>query len=463
MALATTREEVSVGWRPWRTLVGLIGDETHRVAYGAFAIRIAGAGLMFVSQTLLARWMGGHEFGNYVYVCAWLTLVSDLVHFGLPLTAQRYVPQYSQPGGFALLRGYLVAGPVLAFGAAAIAAVMCAAAVYLLRDSIEPDLLWPFYFACLALPVYSLTFMLDAIARAYNRIHLALVPAYIARPLLLIAAAMIACAAGFSIGATLICGFLAASAWICALGQVVQVSRSLSEVVPSGEKTFALRQWVSMALPMLLVWGMYTLLTTTDVLVLKQFRPAEEVAHYYAASKTLALVAVVYFAVGAASAHRFAALHVAGDRAGLADFAARMVRFTFWPSLALIAVLLAIGRPVLDLFGPDFSDGYPVMGVLAVGLLARASVGPAERLVNMAGEQRICAAAYAIAFLVNVAGCFVLAPRFGGEGAAAATAMAFVTESLLLAAIARRKLGLSLFVLQKPARMRIFRSSYRSS
>jgi hypothetical protein len=41
--------------------------------------------------------------------------------------------------------------------------------------------------------------------------------------------------------------------------------------------------------------------------------------------------------------------------------------------------------------------------------------------------------------------------------------MAFVTESLLLAAIARRKLGLSLFVLQKPARMRIFRSSYRSS
>jgi O-antigen/teichoic acid export membrane protein len=98
-----------------------------------------------------------------------------------------------------------------------------------------------------------------------------------------------------------------------------------------------------------------------------------------------------------------------------------------------------------------------------VGLLARASVGPAERLVNMAGEQRICAAAYAIAFLVNIAGCFVLAPRFGGEGAAAATAMAFVTESLLLAAIARRKLGLSLFILQKPARMRVFRSGYRRS
>ena len=58
------------------------------------------------------------------------------------------------------------------------------------------------------------------------------------------------------------------------------------------------------------------LLTYTDVLVLRQFRPPEEVAHYYAAAKTLALVAFIYFSVSAAVAHRFAAYHVAGDRAG---------------------------------------------------------------------------------------------------------------------------------------------------
>ena len=66
------------------------------------------------------------------------------------------------------------------------------------------------------------------------------------------------------------------------------------------------------------MWGFYTLLTTTDVLVLQQFRPADEVAHYYAAAKTLTLVTFVYFAVSASAAHRFAAYHVAGDRAGLA-------------------------------------------------------------------------------------------------------------------------------------------------
>jgi O-antigen/teichoic acid export membrane protein len=86
------------------------------------------------------------------------------------------------------------------------------------------------------------------------------------------------------------------------------------------------------------------------------------------------------------------------------------------------------------------------MAVLAVGQLARASVGPAERLLNMVGQQNRCALAYFAAFAVNILGCVALAPRFGGMGAAVATAAAFVTEAALLALIARRSVGVWLFV-----------------
>ena len=131
------------------------------------------------------------------------------------------------------------------------------------------------------------------------------------------------------------------------------------------------------------------------MLVLRQFRPPEEVAHYYAAAKTLALVAFIHFSVAAAVAHRFAAYHVAGDRKALAAFAASTVRWTFWPSLLAIALILALGKPMLWLFGPSFDAGYPLMFILAIGLLARAAVGPAERVLNMLGEQRLCALVYA--------------------------------------------------------------------
>ena len=102
---------------------------------------------------------------------------------------------------------------------------------------------------------------------------------------------------------------------------------------------------------------------------------------------------------------------------------ASSVRWTFWPSLAATVLILALGRPLLWLFGPSFVAGYPLMFILAVGLLARASIGPAERLLNMLGEQRVCMAVYATAFATNLGLCLLLAPRLGTVGAAIATAL----------------------------------------
>ena len=87
------------------------------------------------------------------------------------------------------------------------------------------------------------------------------------------------------------------------------------------------------------------------------------------------------------------------------------------------------------------------MFILSVGMLARAAVGPAERLLNMLGERKQCAAIYALAFAVNLALCFVLIPRIGIEGAAAATSTALIVESICLYCVAKRRLGFHVFLL----------------
>jgi O-antigen/teichoic acid export membrane protein len=419
---------------------------TQKMAGVAFAIRIVSAGIVFVSQILLARWMGGHQFGSYVYVWTWLLLAGDLVHLGLPLTAQRFVPEYTEAQSFELLRGYLAGSRRLTLAAGVVTALLGVFVIYVMDDAFDSTLFVPFYFACLALPAYVLIFMTDGIARSYNWINLALLPAYVVRPLLLIAGVMALHVAGVKLDAGTVLGVLAAAAWAAVLVQTFQIRRRLRGVVPAGAKRFERRRWLTVAFPMIFVWGLYTLLTSTDVLVLKHFRPAEEVGHYYAAAKVLALVSMIYFAVAASAAHRFTIYHVSGDREGLARFAASTVRWTFWLSLVFTVVLLTIGQPLLSLFGPDFVAGYPVMGILAIGMLARASVGPAERLLSMLGHQRACIAAYAAAFAFNLGTCLLLASSLGAIGAAIATAGGFVVESILLFFIARRSLGLHLFV-----------------
>jgi Na+-driven multidrug efflux pump len=85
--------------------------------------------------------------------------------------------------------------------------------------------------------------------------------------------------------------------------------------------------------------------------------------------------------------------------------------------------------------------GYDVMFILAIGMLARAAVGPAERLLNMLGERKPCAIVYAIAFAINLTLCIVLIPHIGIDGAAVATSAALIAESAMFYGAAKRRLG----------------------
>jgi O-antigen/teichoic acid export membrane protein len=227
---------------------------------------------------------------------------------------------------------------------------------------------------------------------------------------------------------------------------MIVLNRRLAGLIPAGPKAHDVRFWIATALPILMAESFYLLLTHADLLMLQQFRSPEDVAVYYAAVKTLALVAFIYFSIAATTAHRVAAYHAAGDREGLANFMLRASHLTFWPSLVATALLLAFGKPLLALFGQQFTAGYHLMLILAVGLLARSAIGPMERFLNVIGEQRVCAMIYGGAFVVNIVLCFVLIPPLGAAGAAIAISTALVIETIALIVVARRRLGFNFFV-----------------
>src|SRR5262245_38270738 len=111
----------------------LAGDHgvARRMAGTAFVIRVVSAAVVFLSQILLARWMGSFEFGIYVYVWTWLLLLGDVVHLGLPLAAQRHIPEYTQQNNLDFLRGYLIGSRWLTFGLGTAAAIVGALIVHI--------------------------------------------------------------------------------------------------------------------------------------------------------------------------------------------------------------------------------------------------------------------------------------------------------------------------------------------
>lgn len=428
----------------------LRGDGDHavttRTAGAAYVIRVASAGAVYFSQIVLARWMGNTEFGIYVYVWTWVLLAADVIHLGLPLAAQRLIPAYKASNDDDRLRAFLFGSWRVVFALAVAGAILAAALVTVLKPHLPPAEVTPLYLACLALPFVSICIQLDGVARSYNWIGLALTPHFFWRPFLIVALVGAAIALGLEADAVTVMTVIVIAAAATSIAHVAILMRRLTGVVPRGARRYEIRSWLATSTPMILVWGFYTLLTYTDVIMLQQFRPPEDIAHYYGAARTLMMVSFVAFSVSAASGHHFSRYHIAGDHEGLANFVAKTVRWTFWPSLAATIAILAAGWPLLRLFGPDFVGAYPAMFVLALGPLARASVGPAERLLTMANSQRACALVYAAAFTVNLAGCALLIPAHGILGAAAATSAAMLFESAALFFVVRRRLGIHTFI-----------------
>jgi O-antigen/teichoic acid export membrane protein len=279
--------------------------------------------------------------------------------------------------------------------------------------------------------------------------RLGLMPQFIVRQSLIIGVTAGMFALGFNLGATAAMLASAAAVWIAMIGQMVVLNRRLGHHIEPGPKTYDISGWLAISLPVLMVEGFYLLLSYTDVLVLQQFRSSEEVGVYFAVVKTLALVSFIHYAMSATTAHRFAEYHAIGDETRLSAYVAHAIKWTFWPSLAATILLLALGKPLLWLFGPQFVIGYDIMFVAAIGLVVRSAIGPVERLLNMLGHQYICALAYALAFVMNVMLCVALVPRFGGHGAAAATSISLTFETVLLFWIVRRRLGLHVLAFGK--------------
>lgn len=421
-------------------------SQAMRVALFAFLVRVASAGLAYLSQVFMARWIGSSEYGVFVTVWVMILLVGGLAPVGLSTAAQRFPPEYAERGEHDLLRGYIAGSRGLAFALASLIGGLGAAGVYLLEPWIDGAYVMPIYLACICLPMAALMEVQDGIARSYNWPDLAHALPYIVRPaaILLLMGLFLEYGAPRSAETAMLA--LIAAIWLTGLVQFLALGRRLGRVIEKGERRYLWKRWLTASLPIFLIDGFYVLLTSTDVLVLSFYRDPTEVGVYFATARTLALVSFVYFAVTAACAHRFSAYHARGETERLHAFVRDAVRWTFWPSLAACVGMLLVGRLLLSAFGHEYIAGYPLMFILAFGLLARAAVGPVERLLNMLDQQIPCAIAIGTAFAANLALNLALIPFWGLYGAAVATAVAYVVESVLLFRAARKQLGIDVVI-----------------
>lgn len=397
----------------------------------AFAIRVVSAVIAFGSQVFLARVLGTYEFGIFTYVWLWVIILGTLAPLGSSTSVVRFLPEFRATSDWARYRGFLNWGQSTSVAAACAMSALGLLVLYIFQDSIPEAYLIPAVLALATLPAFALTEFYDGVGRAESWIDLALGPPYILRPLLLLIMMVMALASGANASAetALVSAILATYATV-AVQYYLQTHRF--KTTPLTQPSVQDRKsWHNVSLPLFVLDGLTLMMLNIDLMLLYFFVTPDQLGIYFAASRLMALVCFVHFAVSAVSMPRFAAVYISGNRNELNKLMTEMRHLTFWPSFVGTAVVLALGQSLLTLFGTSFLDAYSLLFVFAVGHLAKAAAGPVQALLSVAGAQRqavhILVATSLLALVLNL----FLIPEFGTMGAALAMSCAFIVEAIL--------------------------------
>lgn len=399
-----------------------------------YALRIGGAFFTFLLQVILARWMGAHEYGVFALAWSCVIILGEFLSLGFYNLIQRLIPQYRVAGDMPHLRGAL-------WGAAAVIAIatitvslLLSAALYgaELAGLIGRETSMVLIIGAASLPAFALSDYLSGICRSYGWMIRAFSPTAIFRPLAIIflLAGLIALGAGAE--ATTAMAAATIAVWVTLLASLIAAIFSLPEEVKYGPRSYQLKPWIFAALPMMMISSLELLLFNVDVLMISYFLPPDQTGLYFAATKIMALVAFLNFAVGSAFNGRYAEYHARDDKAALGEVINRSASLIFYPSLCLILGILLFRQQLLGLFGDGFKEAEVILIPLAIGLACRAFVGPGERILMMTGQQKLCALIYGGTVLIDICLNALLIPRYGIIGAAIATSIAFAIMALML-------------------------------
>ena len=416
-------------------------QRSQRGALTAFSIRIGSAAIAFLSQVLLARWIGAHEYGVFTYIWVWINVTGTLCAAGFATSVVRFVPEYKEKNQPALVRGFIRTGRIFSFGMGIIATISGLFLLHHLDGTIADYYRIPAAIALVCVPAFALTDFQDGLGRSQGWIDLALVPPYILRPFLLFAFIGLSVAIGWSKSAETAVYSAIAATWITAIIQYILQKRRMLSEVHKGPRQYKVMYWLKISLPVIAVESFALMMTNMDILLLDLYVKPDQIAIYFAAARTIALIAFVHFSVTAAVTPKFSTLYSAGDNAELKRFFKQTRMWTFAPSFIGGIGLLILGKPILWLFGPEFTAGYPTMFILVIGLLARSLAGPLQGLMIATGQQNIAAITMGAAVAINIAFNLLLIPKYGLLGAGAATALSFTVEAILLTVTARRILN----------------------
>lgn len=411
-----------------------------------FVLKVAGAGLAFVFNIVLARLLGADGTGAYFLSLTVLTIGSIVGRFGLDNVFVRRVAADADQNDWASVHGVHRAGMMTALLFASAVALM----VFLLSPWIaeygfeNADLTTPIAYMGLAVVPLVLSRLYSQMLKGLGR----LVPfSLIQKQGVLIP--------GISIlGTYVLCGVFG---WGVEGAVFAFIGAACTATIAGGYfwrrtvpwdvqlSSVSISSLLTPGFPLFWVEALGFLRGQASLLLLGIWATEAEVGVYGTALRVALLTKFILVAVNSVVSPRIAALYENGSKEELDRISRQAVKICTLLATPPLFVFVFVPEFVLSLFGSEFTTGAVPLIVLAVAQFINVSTGPVGYLLIMTGRERMMRNVDVLATAVGLVLYVLLIPGYGATGAAVAYGVSISARYLASALMVFRSLGITLF------------------
>lgn len=425
-----------------------LGSIVARGVSGSFALKVWYTLWSFGVSVLLARILDANGFGIYSVAISWSALIVVFAKLGQDQTVCRYVAKYRENRDYPALRGLIFFSLLLVLAVGLLLATGASVIVPVFFAQLDPVTKKTLLLAFWLVPLQAVMTSFGGVCQGYSKIIRAQIPVLLVSPLVFLA--LLTFTTDFFRSAISPSGVIACTlaSQAVALGILILVTRSVLPPDFSQVKAqFKVRDWISTAIPVTLMGGMYVINMNADIVMLGALASADLAGIYKAATRGADIVMFPSAMISLSLAPLISQLHTAGDMLRLQRGITKTTRVGVALALPVAAVLLLFSDLFLGLFGSEFTTGSGALRLLIVAQVITALAGPAGWILVMTGHEKSAAMGLGVSVVLNISLNALLIPKFGLNGAAVATMISTLSWNLILVVAVKRILKLDASVI----------------
>ncbi|MBF6057939.1 flippase [Thiomicrorhabdus heinhorstiae] len=401
-------------------------------------VRSLGAGLLFLSTLIFARFLGTEDFGLYSLALTIVTIMAVFTRVGLDNVLLKQVAAHL-PDKPHVSSGYVFSSLKLTFYVGVFFTILIVVTSDLFAEYVfnKPEFSLPLRLFALSIFPMSIVFVMGEAFKGYGHpIFATALQSVLPPSVTLVIVGYLWFIDFLSLNlviVSVVAGFLVSCIYF--------IYRWFLKIRFEQLERIRFVSLIQEGWPMLLISSGALVMAWSDVVILGIFSTSEEVGIYSAASRTVLVTSLILIAINSLTAPRYARFYKENNLQAIADLAHISSVILLAVVLLPTIVLFFFPEWVMGWFGSGYVSGSEMLMILAVGQMINVAFGSVGYLLSMTGKETKMRDIMLIAALINIVLSVLLVQKYDALGVSIATTVSVILWNTWAMIEVKRHLG----------------------